>query len=326
VTDVTSPSSVFAAGSISLRLYPSAGSAHEVVHVMCRAARVASESGFDGVLVSEGHAVPTNVPNPLQVAGWLLEEMPTGWAAPCPLLLPLRPPLVVAEETAWLGARYPGRVGLGVAVGGHRDQFEALGASFDDRVASFETALAMLGDALQHGGGPLARDTAIAECHEHPIPVVSAALSAGAVDRAVRAGVGIVGDSLSTPQRTRDLLARYADRGGRGSRILIRRVWIGDRPQALAAEQLEWYRSAAPASRSQYWGDGDQTIVESTGEALGDRLVELLDFVGPVALNLRVHVPGLAPELVERQIVRLGEEVLPRLRAYFATEGSRVPG
>ncbi len=319
VTGAPSPSSVFAPGSISLRLYPNASSAPEVLRVMCREARIASESGFDGVLVSEGHVVATNIPNPLQVVGWLLEEMPTGWAAPCPLLLPLRSPLIVAEEAAWLGARYPGRVGIGVGVGGHRDQFEALGVSFDDRVASFETALPMLADALLRGSGPLARDGAVARCREHAIPVVSAALSAGAVDRAVRAGVGIVGDSLSTPPRTRDLLARYADRGGRGPRILIRRVWIGDRPEGLGAEQLEWYRAAAPASRSQYWGDADQTIVASTGEALADRLMGLLDFVGPVALNLRVHVPGLAPEVVERQIVELGEDVLPRLRAHLAT-------
>ena len=92
-------------------------------------------------------------------------------------------------------------------------------------------------------------------------------------------------------------------------------MWIGDRPEGLGAEQLEWYRAAAPASRSQYSGDADQTIVASTGEALADRLMGLLDFVGPVALNLRVHVPGLAPEVVERQIVELGEDVLPRLRA-----------
>ena len=289
-----------------------------VVRVLCRQARLATDSGFDGVLVSEGHTVSTNIPNPLQVAGWLLEHMTTGWAAPCPLLLPLRPALIVAEETAWLGAKYPGRVGLGVAVGGHRDQFEALGASFDDRVASFETALVTLGDALLRGTGPLAHDTAIARCQDHPIPVVSAALSTAAVDRAVRAGVGIVGDSLSTPQRTRALLARYADRGGRGPRILIRRVWIGDRPPSRAGEQLDWYRAATPATRSQYWGDGDQTTIEPTGEGLADRLVELLEFVGPVALNLRVHVPGLAPEVVERQVDLLGAEVLPRLRAYLA--------
>jgi alkanesulfonate monooxygenase SsuD/methylene tetrahydromethanopterin reductase-like flavin-dependent oxidoreductase (luciferase family) len=320
VTGAVSRPSAFGAGSVSLRLYPPDGDARDVLRVMGDEARLASACGFDGVLVSEGHGVTTNVPNPLQMAGWLLAAMPTGWAAPCPLLLPLRPAPIVAEDAAWLGVRYPGRVGLGVAVGGHRDQFDSLGVSFDDRVASFEPALAQLCEALGRGAGPLAGDRAVARCRDHPIPLVSAALSATAVDRAARTGVGIVGDSLSTPDRTRDLLARYADRGGRGPRVVIRRVWVGDRAAGRAGEQLDWYRAAAPAARARYWGDGDQTLTAPSGAALADQLVELLDFLGePVALNLRVHVPGLAPEVVAHQIRLLGDEVLPRVRAHVAS-------
>jgi hypothetical protein len=32
-------------------------------------------------------------------------------------------------------------------------------------------------------------------------------------------------------------------------------------------------------------------------------------------LNLRVHVPGIAPEAAREQIARLGDEVLPALRS-----------
>ena len=56
-------------------------------------------------------------PNPLQVTGWLLEAMRTGWCAPCPMLLPLRPVALVAEEVAWLAARFPGRVAVGRRAG-----------------------------------------------------------------------------------------------------------------------------------------------------------------------------------------------------------------
>ena len=80
---------VFGPGSISLRLYPHDAPPADVVRILARQAAVAVDNGFDGVVISEGHGVRTNVPNPLQVAGWLLEEMATGWAAPCPLLLPL---------------------------------------------------------------------------------------------------------------------------------------------------------------------------------------------------------------------------------------------
>jgi alkanesulfonate monooxygenase SsuD/methylene tetrahydromethanopterin reductase-like flavin-dependent oxidoreductase (luciferase family) len=316
---MTARDAVFAPGSVSLRLYPSATDAGDVVRELCEEARFAVEHGFDGVLLSEGHAVPTNVPNPLQLVGWLLDTMPRGWAAPCPLLLPLRPALVVAEETAWLGARYPGRVGLGVAVGGHRDQFDALGVPFDARVAGYEAALAALVDALGHGNGPLARDAAIARCRAEPIPVVSAALSTGAVDRALRVGCGIVGDSLSTPERALELFSRYAHGGGTGPRVAIRRVWIGERPATLGAEQLEWYRSAAPAGRARYWGDRDQTVVAPDADTLADRLVELLRPLGPVALNLRVHAAGISRAELERQVGMLADDVLPRLRAAFGS-------
>jgi alkanesulfonate monooxygenase SsuD/methylene tetrahydromethanopterin reductase-like flavin-dependent oxidoreductase (luciferase family) len=105
--------------SISLRIYPHTGlDAGAVVTEMCAQSRLAADAGFDGVMTSEHHGgFAGYIPNPLQAAGWLLEAMPVGWAAPCPLLLPLRPPALVAEEVAWLAARHPGRVGVGVAAG-----------------------------------------------------------------------------------------------------------------------------------------------------------------------------------------------------------------
>jgi alkanesulfonate monooxygenase SsuD/methylene tetrahydromethanopterin reductase-like flavin-dependent oxidoreductase (luciferase family) len=298
---------------VSLRLYPHPGRADEVLDILRRQARLAADVGFDGVLISERHAVASNIPNPLQVTGWLLDAMPSGWAAPCPLLLPMRTPAIVAEEAAWLGARFPGRVGLGVGVGGHRNQFEMLGVSFDTRVDQFEPGLRLLVDTLQ-GRGPLAADAAVALCRDSPIPVVSAALSEAAVDRALRAGAGIVGDSLSTLDRMAELLERFDRGGGTGPRVLIRRVWIGPHPGAQAADQLAEYRAAAPAARWRNWGDEDQSILAATAADLADELAGVLARVGPVALNLRLHATGIAAADVEDQIRMLGAEVLPRLR------------
>jgi alkanesulfonate monooxygenase SsuD/methylene tetrahydromethanopterin reductase-like flavin-dependent oxidoreductase (luciferase family) len=308
-------STVFGPGSVSLRLYPHPGSARDVLGALVRQARLAAEVGFDGVLISERHAVASNIPNPLQVVGWLLEAMPAGWAAPCPLLLPMRSPAIVAEEAAWLGARFPGRVGLGVAVGGHRNQFEMLGLSFDTRVDGFEPGLRLLVETLGGRGGPLSADAAVAECRDRPIPVVSAALSEGAVRRAVRAGAGIVGDSLSTVDRMASLIDLYGRAGGAGPRVFIRRVWIGEHPGGQAAEQLAEYRAAAPPGRRSNWGDEDQSIMGATAVEVAEQLAAGLARVGPVALNLRVHATGISARDVEDQIRRLGAGVLPRLRS-----------
>src|SRR5471030_2962960 len=101
-----------------------------------------TEAGFDGVMTSEHHGgFAGYMPNPLQAAGWLLEAMPSAWAAPCPLLLTLRPPALVAEEVAWLAARYPGRVGLGMAAGSLVDDFLIMGLTKEDLTARFADGL-----------------------------------------------------------------------------------------------------------------------------------------------------------------------------------------
>ncbi|MET0728376.1 MAG: LLM class flavin-dependent oxidoreductase, partial [Acidimicrobiales bacterium] len=81
-------------GSVSMRLYPhiDLGDPTAIVDELRAQARLAAEAGFAGVMTSEHHGGFAGYsPNPLQLAGWLLEAMPTGWCAPCPLLLPLRP-------------------------------------------------------------------------------------------------------------------------------------------------------------------------------------------------------------------------------------------
>jgi hypothetical protein len=111
-----------------------------------------------------------------------------------------------------------------------------------------------------------------------------------------------------------ELLERYSAGGGSGPRLLIRRVWIGRHPGGQAAEQLAEYRAAAPPGRQNNWGDEDQSIVGATADDVVERLSAVLDRVGPVSLNLRVHATGIPAGEVEDQIRLLGDEVLPRLR------------
>ena len=136
----------FADGSVSMRLYPhNELPATEVAARLCAQAVLAATSGFDGVMTSEHHGgFAGYLPNPLQVTNWLVERMPTGWAAPCPLLLPLRPVAAVAEEIAWLHALHPGRVGVGVASGALPLDFEVMGVPLDEAVARFKEALPRL--------------------------------------------------------------------------------------------------------------------------------------------------------------------------------------
>src|SRR3954453_8111535 len=121
-------------------------------------AALAVAHGFDGVMTSEHHGCFSGyLPNPLQLAGFLLDAMTSGWAAPCPLLLPLRPAALVVEEIAWLAARFPGRVGLGLAAGSREQDFSLLGTDKTDLTRRFADALAVVTEALSgRAAGPLA--------------------------------------------------------------------------------------------------------------------------------------------------------------------------
>jgi len=298
-------------GSISLRLYPHVGlSAQEMVRELRHQAVLAAQAGFEGVMTSEHHAgFAGYMPNPLQVAGWLLEVMPTGWAAPCPLLVTLRSPALVIEEVAWLAARFPGRVGLGLAAGSLEADFAVVGLSAHDLTPRFATALAEVAAAL--GGtdaGLLAEDPAVARCKVHPVPVVSAATSAAAARRAARLGVGLLFDSLSTPQRIRTLVDAYHDAGGDRPCLLVRRVWTGAPPMAHVERQVDRYRAYASPRAQTHWR-GDQLVVAADSATMAEELAAVSSSAGVDALNLRIHVPGVAPEAVRHQIAALGEVV-----------------
>jgi len=305
-----------APGSVSMRLYPhnELDDPVAVVEEQRVQARLAAESGFAGVMTSEHHGgFAGYAPNPLQAAGWLLDAMPSGWCAPCPLLLPLRPVALVAEEVAWLAARFPGRVAVGVAPGALPLDFEAMGVPFDEKVERFRADLPRLVAMLRGEDlGPLAGDLALSACRDRPVPVISTALSPGAVRRAAAAGAGIVYDGASALDRLRVLSDAYDQAGGRGPKVLIRRVWLGAPPREAFDRQAEVYRSYSPAAAQEHWR-GHGFLTHDDGASLAAELAAALDDAGADTLNLRVHVPGVTPEQARDQIARLGTEVLPHL-------------
>jgi len=313
----------FAPGSVSMRLYPhNELPATEVVAELCAQAGLALGGGFDGVMTSEHHGgFPGYLPNPQQVTGFILADAHEGWAAASPLLLPLRPTALVAEETAWLAARHPGRVGLGVAAGALPLDFEAMGAELATAPGRFATELPRL-VAMLHGCdlGPLRGDPALARCADHPIPVLSAAVSPTAARRAAAVGAGILMEGMSGPDRLSRLTAAYDAAGGTGPKVLIRRVWLGEVPHDLVARQRQVYDNVTGDPTA--FG-ADQTVAAEGTDQLVERLVDVVRRSGATSVDLRVHLPGMAPGAVRSQITRLAAEVVPGLRAALQA-GRRV--
>jgi alkanesulfonate monooxygenase SsuD/methylene tetrahydromethanopterin reductase-like flavin-dependent oxidoreductase (luciferase family) len=312
-----SGSAPLALGSVSLRLYPCPGTPAAQLAELRAEAALASEIGYDGVQVSEHHAgFPGYLPNPVQLAGFLLAAMPRGWVAPCPLLLPLKARALVVEELAWLAAAYPGRVGAGFAAGALPVDFELAEVPFAEVVDRFKAALPWTVAALRgEVDGPLGADLAVAACAAAPIPMVVAAQSEAAVRRAAALGVGVLYDSLQHAAVGARLSTAYRDAGGTGPVVLIRRVWIGQAPTAAIDRQMAHYRSYAPDRAVANWGAGDGTILAATPEAAAADLLAETAAQGADTVNVRVQVAGLDPPDVRAQLQLHGAGFVAALKA-----------
>jgi alkanesulfonate monooxygenase SsuD/methylene tetrahydromethanopterin reductase-like flavin-dependent oxidoreductase (luciferase family) len=308
----------FAKGSVSLRLYPhNELDASGVVSELLAQAALGLSGGFDGVMTSEHHGgFAGYLGNPLQMTTFILEENDRGWAAPCPLLLPLRPTALVAEEIAWLDARHPGRVGLGVGSGALALDFEAMGVPLEEATARFKAELPRVVDMLRGNDlRGLDGDRAFQRCAEHPIPVLSAAVSVTAAKRAARVGAGILMEGMSTVERLAELCQAFDETGGTESKVLVRRVWLGRVHDDLVAQQRAVYDSVS--DRPSNFAE-DQTLAADDGAELAAKVADVLRRSGADAVNLRVHLPGFSPAEVREQISGLASDVVPRLRALLA--------
>lgn len=310
-------SAPLAAGSISLRLYPHDLPPEALVAELAEQARLAEAAGFDGVMTSEHHGgFPNYVPNPLLAATWALESTTTAWAAPCPTLLPLRPATQVVEDLAWTAQRFPGRLGAGFAAGAHERDFAMAGVPHGEMVDRFKAALPEVAAALAgRASGPLADDPAVAALAAAPIPVVSAAQSPAAARRAAGLGIGILFDSIISVPRAAEVSAVHRDAGGGGTRILVRRAWVGTAPDDSVRAQMDRFRATASERVKAHWAADGGLVAAADPAEVADRLHEQLVGSGCEALNLRVFHAGVEPAAVRAQIEQLGADVLPRLRA-----------
>ena len=260
---------------------------------------------------------------PLLMASFVLAAHATGWAAAAPLLLPLRSTALVAEEVAWLQARYRGRVGLGVAAGALALDFEAAGLRQADSVERFKSELPRLVAMLR--GEDLAEldgDPALVACRRDPVPVLSATVSVAAAVRAARGGAGILMEGMSAPPRLARLTRAFGEAGGTGAKVLIRRVWLGRMPSGLIDAQRAVYESYAAGADS--FG-ADQTIAADDPDEMVARLAATAKEVGADGLNLRVQLPGMSPGQVREQIQQIGSNVVRPLKRIWPARGPSAP-
>lgn len=317
-TEVRLTSGAFAPGSVSLGLSVYLRPTGELLALLVDEARAVQRAGFDGFTLSEHHGgFAGYVPNPAQAVAVTLAKLDPGgryWGAPCPILLPLRSPALVAEELGWLAAWFPGRVAAGLAPGYHVRDFELVGADAEDRGAQFAARLTELVGLLRGDlPSPLDDDPAVRDLRaDGPgLPLVVAAGSAAAARRAAVAGTGVILSPSMSPVDARRVIGVYRDNGGSGPVVLTRRVWVGGGdPEAAYLRHWNTYRQAS--SDDAAWLSGTY-FVKGDAADLARTLVTQAVEIGATCWNLRIHAPTVSPEQVRGQIDVIGRDVVGQL-------------
>ena len=130
-------------------------------------------------------------------------------------------------------------------------------------------------------------------------------------------------EGMSAPERLARLTRAFDEAGGTGSKVLIRRAWLGRVQSGLVDSQRAVYESYADATRPR--SARTRPSRREDPDEVAQRLTATMREVGADALNLRVQLPGMAPEDVREQIVRIGSTVVGPLKEDLARAGIGRP-
>ncbi|GHJ37300.1 LLM class flavin-dependent oxidoreductase [Streptomyces sp. TS71-3] len=221
------------------------------------AARVAEESGFDGLFVPEHHMMPDGYPpSPWAALGALAaitERVDIGTTIH---LLPFEHPVHVAEHGAMVDILSNGRLRLGVGLGNFPSEFELFGLDARRQVSRFEEGIeivqrAWAGEELDFHGKHFDVKGRITPKPVSPELWVGA-MSEPGVRRAARFGAPWPTDPLHNIEVMRYWTELYRAAGeeyGTSDKLavnLLRDAWVGD---SLEEVERVWW----PHVRADHW-------------------------------------------------------------------------
>lgn len=224
-----------------------------------RGAKHAESLGFADVWVSDHLALPKDAPYP--PSSYILDPFVTlTWAAAVTetiglgtsvLVLPMRPPVLVAKSLGTLDLMSGGRLIVGAAAGWLEAEFDALGVPFAERGARTDESLELLRRCWTEDpvnahapmtGAKLAQMRLVPQ-PKREIPIWIGGLSDVALDRAIRSGDGWHG-AFQTPEQAAPLAKRLREaRPEQSFTLSIRPSWDILRDGAdVVARELDEFR------------------------------------------------------------------------------------
>ncbi len=280
------------------------------------AARRAEEAGFDGVYVGDHLLHPRGLLEAVVTLSAVAATTSRVSIGTCVMLVALRDPLWLAKQLGTLAAFAPGRLRIGIRLGGeYPAEFAAAGVPLAERGRRAEDVLAEVRDLLAGRTKPTpADDGMIVGVDPVPgaeVPILLAGWKEVALRRAARLGDGWIGYLLSPDSfaRRRDLLLQYrAEHGGKPFITgMLLPVHPDEASDAHAQAGAAWKRltgaNATFPERLFVAGHPDSIVEQLHGywqRGCTEMVLSLVDMGEPFA----------------RQLDMLCEKVLPRVRAF----------
>jgi len=275
-------------------------------------ARRAEAAGFDGVYVGDHLLHPHPLLESIVTLAAVAATTQRVSLGPCVMLIALRQPLVLAKQIGTLACFAPGRLRIGVGVGGeYPPEFEAAGVPLSERGRRMEAALIRLRSLLAGEDG----DPSVSiEPRPGPVPFLLAGWKEASLKRAAAHGDGWVGYLLAPDSfaRRRSLVLGHRAEFGRAEEPftagMLLPVHSGPEPDRCRSHAAACWRRVtgvdSPFPEKLFLGGRPLDIVEQVRAYWEAGCTEM------------ILVPADQGDAYADQVDILAEEVLPRIRAF----------
>jgi alkanesulfonate monooxygenase SsuD/methylene tetrahydromethanopterin reductase-like flavin-dependent oxidoreductase (luciferase family) len=301
---------------------------------MLEQVRLARELGFDSVWMVHHYLIEFEAFQPLPMLGRIAAESGDMEIGTAVYVLPLQPPVEVAENFATLDALSGGKLVFGVAQGYRDVEFDALGVPRKERAARFEEGLELItqlwtGEEVTFHGRFYRVDKvriAMRPVRKPRPPIWVGATHEAGIARAAKVGdAWMIGPGVEL-QKIRRQLDLYRgslaalDRPLQRDYPIFREVLVAPTEAEAGSAAREWLRTKYEAYVQ--WGYIETTFEDVVRDAfiVGDpdgirrQFERYRDELGITHMLARVQWPGVSQDVALRGIRLLGEQVMPKLR------------
>lgn len=284
-------------------------------------ARHAERLGYDSFWLPENHFNPGAIPDPLMLLAAVAAGTQKIRLATTSYLLPLRNPLLAAEQVAVLDQLSGGRVTLGIGRGYAPVMLRAFDVRPSEKRELFERSLALMRQAWR--GEPVVLDDGETTVTLDPLPVQRphpplwvAAFGPKALAQAGRLGLPYLAspvetlDTLEANYRRHGEAAAEAGHGPRDTIPVMRTVFVSSNPRETRELLRRMNAEAEKSGRLPPGAEAHEWTIVGDDQFVRDRIVEYRERLGVNHLIVtRLRLGGVDEGAVQASVGRVADIV-----------------